>query len=146
MYRSVAIFPLLLVAAAPSPVQAGKDATEEVLTQMLGQLEKMADTLATVKDEDSALAAKGELRKNVAVYLELRAKAQKLPPPSREVKDRLEKEYKKKFVAVQERLVLEMTRIRSAVPGGREALADVSALILGKDTKSKEKEKSKEKD
>ena len=126
------------------PIQAGgKDATEDVVARMLGQLEKMAEALGSMKDEESAASAREGLKKNVAAFRELRLQADKLPPPSREVKDRLAKEYKKKFVDVQEKLMLEVTRIRATVPGGRDALTEVSGLLRGGEIEGK-KEKKKE--
>jgi len=121
-----------------SPLYGGeKSPAEEVVVKMLGQLEKMADALSSMKNEETSAAGREELKKYVAAYRDLRAQSEKLPPPPREVKDRLEKEYKKKFVAVQERLSLEVTRVRATVPGGREALIEVSDLLRGRDPKTK---------
>lgn len=142
-------FPVLLLLLfwwRPTGIHAGKEPAEEVVAQMLGQLEKIADTLAGLKDEDTVAAAREDLKKGVQNYLDLRAKAEKLPPPARELKDRLEKEYKARFAAVHVRLSVEITRVRGAVPGGRAALKEVSVL-LGKEGKDKEpKEKSKDKE
>jgi len=143
MFR-LAIPLVLLSLPLPALTAGGKDPTEEVVAQMLGQLEKLADTLGSLKDEDTVTAAKDSLKKNVQSFIELRAKAEKLPPPSREVKDRLAKEYKGKFVAVQEKLMLEITRVRTSVPGGREAVKEISAL-LGRETRGKESKEKKEK-
>ncbi|MFO0964872.1 MAG: hypothetical protein U0793_04685 [Gemmataceae bacterium] len=144
MPRIAGLFLLLLLLPLPAFTGGGKEPTEEVVVQMLGQLEKLADTLSSLKDEDTVAAAREPLKKGVQNFLDLRAKAEKLPPPSREVKDRLAKEYKGKFIAVQEKLMLEISRVRSAVPGGREALKEVSAL-LGKEAKAKESKEKKDK-
>lgn len=146
MRGCVACLVLCLPFVVPCVSLAGKSQAEDVVAKMLGQLEKMADALTSMKDEETSAAAREGLKKHVAAFRELRAQADKMSPPSREVKDRIEKEYKKKIIKVQERLMLEVTRVRATVPGGRMALTEVSELLLGKESKtSPPKEKDEEK-
>lgn len=129
-----------------------KDPSEDVTLKMLGHLEKMAEALRTMKNKESAAAARETVKEQVLAILKLRARAKELPPPSRALRERLATEYKKKFEAVQETLKLEVARVRAFVSGGREALTEVVALLYGKEKdleglegkEPKEKEKDKE--
>src|SRR5882672_11649643 len=86
---------VLFISLAPA---GGEPSHEDVVKQMLAGLDKIAMTLTTITNEESAEAAKPGLRKAAKDWVELRAKVEKLPPPPREEKDRLDKEYKEKLV------------------------------------------------
>jgi hypothetical protein len=146
MPAKLAALTLLLALALPvTPARGGaKDPAEEVVALMLGQLEKMAETLASMKDEESSAKGRESLKDYLRGYKDLREKAEKLPPPTREVKERLEKEYKKKFVDVQEKLMNRVALVRATVPGGREALTEVIPFLLSKEMSKEMKGKSVE--
>ncbi|MCS7045659.1 MAG: hypothetical protein NZO58_04820 [Gemmataceae bacterium] len=101
---------------------------DAVVRNMLDAIESITRTLTTVTDQESAAAAKGELAKIAKEWLALRAAAEKLPPPPREEKDRLEKEYKGKIEAAQLKLAAEVARVRN-VPGGLEALQEIRSVL-----------------
>src|ERR1019366_2582911 len=70
---------------------------EQTIQKMLDSLDKITVELVKIVDEESALAAKPELRKEATVWLGTRAKAAKLQPPEKDEKARLEKLYKPKL-------------------------------------------------
>lgn len=106
----------------------GASTHEDVVKQMLTSLEKMSTTLTSITGQESADAAKPELRKAAGEFGAARTKAEKLPPPSREQKDRLDKEYKGKIEAAKKKLDGEVVRVRN-VPGGPDALKEISSVF-----------------
>lgn len=106
---------------------------EKVLQQMIGSAESIAVTLKTIIDEESALAAKPDLRKANTLWTEARAKAEKLPAPEKDEKLRLEKVYKPKLKAALEKMFPEVTRVQN-IPGGKDALKEITG-VLQKDSK-----------
>jgi hypothetical protein len=105
----------------------------DIVKELLETMDKLTMQLEAIKDEDTAKASKDELRKSVSYWLEVRKKAEKMKPPSKEEKDRLEKEYKSKLQAAQKKLFGEIARVKS-VPGGPDALKEIRGL-LGKNPK-----------
>src|SRR4051794_32879495 len=106
---------------------------EDVLKSMLGTMDQITKTLSGITDEDTAKAARPELKKSAEEWQAVRKKAEHLPPPSKEEKDRLAKEYKKKLEDSQKKLFEEISRVQG-VPGGKAALLEVSK-VLGKQPK-----------
>jgi hypothetical protein len=106
---------------------------EKAIQKMIGSLDEIAVTLKTIKDEDSAGAAKPELRKSADVWVETRAKAAKLQPPEKDEKTRLEKLYKPKLEEAMRKMFVEVRRVES-IPGGKDALKEISG-VLKKDEK-----------
>jgi hypothetical protein len=115
-----------IVAAQGSPY-------EQALQQGVDGLEKIGTTLKTIVDEESAAAAKPALRKSADAFVESKAKAAKLPPPEKEEKARLEKQFKPKFDEAIKKMNTEIRRVES-IPGGKEALKEI-AHALKKDDK-----------
>src|SRR5438034_4384211 len=76
---------------------------EEVVKQTLASLDKITMTLTSITNEESADAAKPGLHKAVKEWAALRTKVEKLPPPPREEKERLDKEYKEKLVTAKKK-------------------------------------------
>ena len=101
---------------------------EDVVKQMLASMDKITMTLTSITNEASADAAKPGLRKAAKEWAELRAKVEKLPPPPREEKERLDKEYKEKLVTAKMRLTAEKTRVEN-IPGGPEALKEIRGVL-----------------
>jgi len=116
---------VLFISIAPA---GGEPSHEDVVKQMLAGLDKITMTLTTITNEESAEAAKPELRKAAKEWVELRAKVEKLPPPPREEKERLEKEYKEKLVTARKKLVAEQIRVQN-IPGGPEALKEIRGVL-----------------
>ena len=106
---------------------------EKSLQQVLDSFNKIGAKLVTIVDEDSALAAKPELRKAAESFIEARAKAEKLPPPEKDEKVRLEKQFKAKLDESMKKLTLEIRRVE-LVRGGKDALKEIDA-VLKKDSK-----------
>jgi hypothetical protein len=112
-------------------VQAGPARFEEVLKDLLGTMDKLTTTLATIRDQDSASAAKPELRKSAGHWQALLKKAEDVAPPNKEEKEQLEKAYAGKLEEARKKLFGEVQRVR-AVPGGREALKEISGVLSRK--------------
>jgi hypothetical protein len=121
---------LLAIAGFVALSGGGESATkfEEVVKEMLATLDKMSVALSAIKDAESAKAARPELKNSVARWQVLRKKAENMKLPSKEEKDRLEKEYRGKIVSAHKKLLGEIGRVRD-VPGGKEALQEMRALI-----------------
>lgn len=132
--RLVSLLGILLVTSLGSGVSSGSKAPfEDIVKQMVDTMDALTTTLATIRDEDTAKGAQPELRKAAAKWQVIKKKAESLPPPSREEKDRVAKEYKVKLEEAQKKLFGEVGRV-ATVPGGREALRELSA-VLDKKTK-----------
>jgi hypothetical protein len=121
---SVGVF-VLSISMAPA---GGEPSHEDVVKQMLAGLDKITMTLTTITNEESAEAAKPGLSKAAKEWVELRAKVEKLPPPPREEKERLEKEYKQKLETARKKLVAEQIRVQN-IPGGPEALKEIRGVL-----------------
>jgi hypothetical protein len=128
----VACLAALFVSCALLPVAAGgaKGSFEDVVKQMLDVMGSLTTTLATIRDDETAKSAQPDLRKAAGKWQLIKKKAEGLPPPSKEEKDRLTKEYKTKLEEAQKKLFGEVARV-SVIPGGRAALLDMSS-VLGK--------------
>jgi hypothetical protein len=107
---------------------------EEVVKQMIATMDSLTATLATIRDDESAKAAQADLRKAADKWQLVKKNADKLPPPEKQEKDRLAKEYKTKLEQAQKKLFGEVARV-SAVPGGRAALLEIRAVLDKKATK-----------
>ena len=70
----------------------------------------------------------GDLRKAAGKWQLIKKKAEGLPPPSKEEKDRLAKQYKTKLEEAQKKLFGEVARV-SAIAGGRQALLEISGVL-----------------
>jgi hypothetical protein len=116
---------ILFISSAPA---GGEPSHEDVVKQMLAGLDKITMSLTTITNEESAEAAKPELRKAAKGWIELRAKVEKLPPPPREEKERLDKEYKEKLVTARKKLNAEKIRVEN-IPGGAEALKEIRGVF-----------------
>ncbi len=107
---------------------------EKAIQKMIGSLDEIAASLKTIIDEDSAGAAKPDLRKSAGVWVETRAKAAKLQPPEKEEKLRLEKLYKPKLEEAMRKMFIEVRRVEN-IPGGKEALKEISGVLKKDDKK-----------
>ncbi len=108
---------------------------EKAIVQMLGSLDEITKKLKTVIDEDSANAAKPELRKSADVWVETRSRAGKLLPPEKAEKDRLEKLYKPKLEDSLRKLKIEVSRVEN-ITGGKDALKEIAAVLQKEEKKS----------
>jgi septal ring factor EnvC (AmiA/AmiB activator) len=124
----------ILAVLSPTARSSGKTAFDDVVKQMIETMDSLTTTLATIRDEETAKAAVPELRKSAEKWQLVKKKAADLQPPSREEKDRLAKDYKKKLEEAQKKLFAEVGRV-SLVPGGRPALMEISSVL---DKKKKE--------
>lgn len=127
--RALGLVGVVLVSATLAGAQGGGKAPfEDVVKQMLETMDALTTTLATIRDDDTAKGAQPDLRKTAAKWQLIKKKAESLPPPSREEKDRVAKEYKVKLEEAQKKLFGEVGRV-ATVPGGREALLELSAVL-----------------
>lgn len=129
---------LLMACVAPAWSQPAdrSEAFEKLVKGMVGTLERISQSLAEIKDRETADAARPILRKSGEDFLALRKQAETLPPPPKEVKDRLAKLYRGKLEAVQKKILAEVVRVQR-LPGGREALEELGT-VLGKEPKKRE--------
>lgn len=112
-----------------SAVFAGDSARlEDIVKSMLGAMDRLSSALSTIQDEDTARAAHPDLKKGAEEWLVLRKRAENVPPPTREEKVKLEKEFKGKIEEAQKKLFTEIARVQN-VPGGKEALQEVSKAL-----------------
>jgi hypothetical protein len=118
---------LLCVSSAPAG-EGTKVGLEDVLKDMVTTIERMTSSLAGIKDEETAKSARPELRKAADHFVSIRKKAETLKPPSKEEKDRLEKEFRPKLVDATKKLFGEIGRV-GKVPGGKDVLRDISAAV-----------------
>ena len=122
--------PLLL--AFVLPVQGGaKAGFEDIVKQMVQTMDTLTRTLGTIQDEETAKGARPELRKAAEKWHTIKKNAENLPPPSREERDRLAKEYKGKLEEAQKKLFVEVARV-ALVPGGKDALLEISGVLAKK--------------
>jgi len=120
---TVAVLALIGLAGA-----GGAPTHDDIIKQMLTTLDKIATTLASITNQESADAAKPELQKSAKEWLAVRAQAEKLPPPSREQKERLDKEFKEKLEGAQKKLAGEVIRLKN-IPGGPDALKEIRSVL-----------------
>lgn len=106
---------------------------EKALQQAVESFEKIGATLKKIVDEESAATAKPELKKSADAFVEARTAAEKLDPPDKEEKQRLEKIYKPKLEDAMKKMNTEVRRV-AQIPGGKEALKEI-AVVLRKDEK-----------
>ena len=126
MKATVALVALL---AAVGLAAGGGPTHEEVTKQLLAVMDKITVSLASITSQESAEAAKPVLRNSAKEFLAVRAQAEKLPPPSREEKNRLEKEFKGKIETATKKLAAERVRVRNITPGGPEALEEIRSVF-----------------
>lgn len=122
---------LVLFLAGVSFAGEGSARLEDIVRAMLGAIERFTTTLGTIQDEDSAKAAQPILAKGAAEWLSLRKKAENVAPPTREEKEKLEKEFKGKLEEAQKKLFAEIARVQT-VAGGNEALQELSKAMARK--------------
>ncbi len=119
----------LLVLVAPGQTQpAGHEA---VLKDMLATLGDINKTLKTVKDEETATAARPPLRDAAKKLLALRKLADSLKQPEKQEKDRLEAAYKVKIEDALKTLQNESIRVK-AIPGGFAAVQEIAVATRKK--------------
>ncbi len=107
---------------------------EDTIKQMLETMDSLSTLLATVRDEETAKSSQAPLRKAAEKWHAIKKNADGLPPPPKEEKDRLAKQYRMKLEEAQKKLFGEVARVRS-VRGGPEALLEISGVL---DKKSKQ--------
>jgi len=131
MFHRGAAAGLILVCAVLAAPGGAASPFEDVLKSILATMDQIATVLSGIRDEDTAKAAHPELRKAAQQWQDIRKKADNLPPPSKEEKDRLEKQYKSKLESAQKKLFGEIARVQG-IPGGRDALKEISAVLAKK--------------
>lgn len=117
----------ILMAALSFAGAAQVSPHEEALKQAVESVEKIGATLKKIDDEASANAAKPELRKSAASFLEARARGEKMQQPEKAEKRRLEKLYKPRLDEAMKKMSTEALRVDN-IPGGKEALKEISGV------------------
>ena len=130
---------LLMFASADFRVSQEKSAAQEeikttpyesVIKQTLETMESLTKTLKMIRDDDSAKDAQEDVTKLAEKWHGIQKKSAELPPPAKEEKDRLAKQYKTKLEEAQKGLSGEVARVRN-VTRDPQILAALSS-ILGK--------------
>jgi hypothetical protein len=120
---------LLCGSLAVVGVTAGEETAHELsLKDTIRALDKLTTTLATVKDEESAQAARPDLKKAAQAWTTVKTKAAELPPPDQAEKDRLAKAYKGKLDDAMKKFFTEVGRVRS-FPAGKEVLKEIKSVV-----------------
>jgi hypothetical protein len=129
MKKAACLLGLFLMSLLLAQAKGGeKSQFEDVIKQVLDTMDSLKSTLATIQDEDTAKSARPVLHKTVEKWQLIKKKAENLPPPSKEEKDRLAKQYRTKLEDAQKKLFGEVGRV-SAIPGGRDALLEISNVL-----------------
>jgi hypothetical protein len=121
-----------LCASLPPARGGEKTQFEDIIKKMLETMGSLTTTLTTIRDEETAKTSQPDLRKAAEKWDVIKKKAKNLPPPSKEEKDRLTKEYRPKLEEAQKKLFAQVARV-SAIPGGRQALLEISSVLDKKD-------------
>lgn len=111
-----------------SPKETPDSPQAAVVKEMLGVMDKLTAALSGIKDAATAEAAKPDLRKLAKAWTAVRDKAEKAPPPSKEEKARLEKDFKSQMELAQRKLFGEVGRVR-AIPGAGDALQEIRSVL-----------------
>ncbi len=101
-----AIVALMLLTGCSDSQEKGQD-------DMIDVMDEYADVLESIKDEDSAKAAKDEFAELAEELKEILARMEKLEKPSKEEQAALQKESDAKMKPIEERIQKEMKRIAS---------------------------------
>ena len=117
-----------------------KDTYETVLKQMLDTITKASGTLAKVKDDESAKAAKPELEKISAEMADVQQRALKLGKPSEEQSKTLEKKYGEQLRNAVKELDEQALRLKKEAYG-----KDLIDILTKSKPKAEDKDKAKEK-
>lgn len=104
---------------------------EDLVKQMLTTMDSISKSLESISDEDTAKAAHNELKKSASQWIEIRKQAEETPPPTKEEKERLAKEYKGKLEEAQKKLFAEIARVQN-IPGGKDALLEIRNALVKK--------------
>ena len=117
----------------PAKPEPGKGEPKEspqaaVVKEMLGVMDRLTMALSGIKDAATADAARPELRKLAKEWTMARAKAEKTPPPSKEEKARLEKDFKSQMELAQRKLFAEVGRVRG-IAGAADALEEIRSVL-----------------
>ncbi|MCI0742344.1 MAG: hypothetical protein L0Y72_25210 [Gemmataceae bacterium] len=134
MKRATILVGLGLSAFLLPQARAGDKKTEDIVKDMLKTMDSITSTLATIKDQESAKAAKTDLRKAADQWNVLKKKAGDIAPPDKGEKDRLAKQYRMKLEEAQKKLFAEVLRVQG-VAGGRDALLEIKSVLAKKDKK-----------
>ena len=108
MLRKIGIFAAVLLAAML--MGCGKSKYEEAMEEMVDVFNDMADVMATIEDEESARAAKGEMNKLAGRMQKLSALNNMEPPPP-DVAMELKRKYEPQLKAAGERFMKEAFRL-----------------------------------
>lgn len=130
----------VLVGVLALSARAGESEHAALAKGMLDALGQVVKALRGISDEDSASAARPELKKLGLRLDGLRRKALAAKQPSKAEKDRLEKDFQPKFDEVLMQLRLESTRVKG-ISGGAEALRELALPPEKKADPEKDKKK-----
>lgn len=132
----------LALAAVPLAVGAGRAGTDHaaVAKEMLATLGDVVKTLRGISNEATANAARPDLKKAGLKLDELRRKARALKQPTKEEKEKLERDFQPKFDEVLRDLRLETVRVKG-LPGGAEAVKEIALPPEKKADGDKDKKK-----
>jgi len=116
---------VLLVAVLPFALTGCGDSHEKAAGDMVSLMNRLADTLDTVKDKASAEAAKDKLKAIGTEMKEMKARMDKLGKPSEAKEKELKEKYEKELTAATTRIMGASMKIAAAGPEAAEILKDV---------------------
>ncbi|MBI2805203.1 MAG: hypothetical protein HYX68_09525 [Planctomycetes bacterium] len=106
----------------------------QALQKVVDSFDAIGKSLTTIVDEDSARAAKPDLRKSAQAFIDARTQAAKMQPPEKDEKVRLEKQFKPKLEAAMKKMFTQVRRVE-LIPGGKDALKEIAGVLKKKDGK-----------
>ncbi|HEX3316155.1 MAG TPA: hypothetical protein VHR72_14755, partial [Gemmataceae bacterium] len=98
------------------------------LGKMLGSLQAIGKSLEGITDEATATSVRPELKKQAQEFREARKLSEQVPPPTAEMREKIEKAWQPKFVAVRKVLEAQIARVQR-VPGGKETLEELKPVF-----------------
>jgi hypothetical protein len=123
----------ILIVAVGLVVAGEGSPHEKVIQDMISSAESIGAKLKTILDEETAAAAKPDLKKANDVWVEARARSARLPAPEKVEKERLKKLYQPKLDDALKKMFSEIVRVQG-IPGGKDALKEIAG-VLKKDSK-----------
>ncbi len=85
---------------------------EAALKQLLDVMDRASMVLGLITNSENGNEARPEIKKFVEEFVKVRKASESLPPPKKELKDMLAKEYKTKVELSTKKFLAEIERIR----------------------------------
>ncbi len=115
---------LLLAAVLPFALTGCGDSHDKAMKDMVSVMNRMADTLATVKDKATAEAAKEKLKGITEEMKAIKTRMDKLGNPTGDAEKALKDKYEKEMSEATSKMMGAAMKIATAGPEAAEVLKD----------------------